>query len=178
MAKNYLIVIDMQNDFVTGALGTPEAQAIVPDVARRAREFDGTVLFTKDTHAENYLETQEGRNLPVAHCIRGTEGWQLVPELDAVRAARDAAVFEKPTFGSVELAWWLAQENDAEPIGSIELAGVCTDICVISNALLIKAHFPEVLVRVNPALCAGVTPQAHEAALATMRSCQVELIEG
>lgn len=175
MAKNYLIVIDMQNDFVTGSLGTPEAQAIVPDVARRAREFDGTVLFTKDTHAENYLETQEGRNLPVAHCIRGTEGWQLVPELDEVRAARDAAVFEKPTFGSVELAWWLAQENDAEPIGSIELAGVCTDICVISNALLIKAHFPEVPVRVNPALCAGVTPQAHEAALATMRSCQVQV---
>ena len=175
MANNYLIVIDMQHDFVSGALGTPEAQAIVDNVAAYARDFDGTVVFTKDTHEQNYLETQEGKNLPVVHCVRDTPGWELVPELEQVRAARQAMVFEKPTFGAVQLAWWLAEENTAEPIDSIELVGLCTDICVVSNALLIKAHFPEIPIRVNASLCAGVTPAAHEAALATMRSCQVDV---
>lgn len=176
MANDYLIVIDMQNDFVDGALGTPEAQAIASDVATYARAFEGTVAFTKDTHEENYLQTQEGRNLPVVHCVRDTPGWELTPELEAVRAERQAVVFEKPTFGSVQLVWWLAQENDEHPIDSIELVGLCTDICVVSNALLIKAHFPEIPVRVRSGLCAGVTPEAHEAALSTMRSCQVEVL--
>lgn len=175
MANNYLIVIDMQHDFVSGALGTPEAQAIVADAAAYARDFEGTVVFTKDTHEEGYLETQEGRNLPVVHCVRDTPGWELVPELEEVRAERGALVFEKPTFGSVQLVWWLAEENDAEPIDSIELIGLCTDICVVSNALLIKAHFPEIPVRVNSALCSGVTPASHDAALTTMKSCQVEV---
>lgn len=176
MANDYLVVVDMQKDFVDGSLGTPEAQAIVDAVAERARTFEGTVVFTRDTHEENYLETQEGAKLPVVHCVRDTPGWQLVGALEDVRRERDAAVFDKPTFGSVELVWWLAQQNDEQPIDSIELIGLCTDICVVSNALLIKAHFPEVPVRVEAALCAGVTLKSHEAALATMRSCQVEVL--
>lgn len=176
MTNDYLVVIDMQKDFVDGALGTPEAQAIVEGVAARARDFEGTVVFTRDTHEPNYLETQEGRNLPVAHCVRDTPGWELVPELEEVRSTRDAMVFDKPTFGSVALVWWLAQQNDETPIDSIEVIGLCTDICVVSNALLIKAHFPEIPVRCEAALCAGVTPAAHDAALSTMRSCQVEVL--
>lgn len=170
----YLVVVDMQNDFVDGALGTHEAEAIVDGVAEYARSFDGTVVFTYDTHHENYLETQEGKNLPVPHCIKGTKGWELTPKLDNVRRALAAEVFEKPTFGSTALAAWLIDQNDKFGVESVELCGLCTDICVVSNALLIKASLPEVPIRVNPALCAGVTPEAHNAALATMASCQVE----
>lgn len=175
MANDYLIVVDMQNDFVSGSLGTPEAQAIVGAVARRAEEFEGAVVFTKDTHGEDYLQTQEGSNLPVVHCVRDTPGWELVEELERVRAQRDALVFDKPSFGSLDLAAWLVEQNDVEPIDSIELVGLCTDICVVSNALLIKANLPEVPLRVEAALCAGVTPQSHRAALDTMRSCQVDI---
>lgn len=175
MPNAYLIVVDMQNDFVDGALGTPEARAIVDAVARYAADFDGTVVFTKDTHGDDYAATQEGRNLPVPHCIAGTDGWELVPALEAVRIAREAPVFEKPTFGSLDLARWLVERHSAEPISSIELCGVCTDICVVSNALTIKAHLPEVPLRVSPALCAGVTPAAHDAALSTLASCQVQI---
>ena len=175
MANDYLLVIDMQNDFVDGALGTPEAEAIVSGVAARARSFDGTVVFTRDTHYENYLDTQEGKNLPVTHCVRGTAGWELAPALAEVQQALGAPVFDKPTFGSTELAAWLAARNAEEAIGSIELVGLCTDICVVSNALLVKATLPEVPVIVEAALCAGVTPASHEAALATMRSCQVDV---
>ncbi len=175
MANRYLVVVDMQHDFVSGSLGTPEAQAIVAGVAAHARAFEGTVVFTRDTHQKDYLQTQEGRNLPVVHCIEGTPGWELTPELEAVRAERAAQVFDKPTFGSVELVWWLAEQNAEEPIKGIELVGLCTDICVVSNALLIKAHFPEVPVSVRADLCAGVTPESHAAALATMRSCQVDV---
>lgn len=177
MSNAYLVVVDMQHDFVDGALGTPEARAIVPAVAEHARDFAGTVVFTLDTHHENYAGTQEGRNLPVEHCIRGTHGWELVDELEAVRRERGARIFEKPAFGSVELARWLLAENEREPIDSVELCGLCTDICVVSNALLVKASLPEVPVRVNPRLCAGVTPESHEAAIATMRSCQVDVSE-
>ena len=173
MANRYLIVIDMQSDFVDGALGTPEAASIADAVVERARAFDGEVVFTYDTHGQDYLDTQEGANLPVPHCIKGTRGWELIPALDSVRREREARAFEKPTFGSTELARWLAEQNEADPIESIELVGVCTDICVVSNALLIKAVLPEVPVSVDAALCAGVTPAAHDAALATMRSCQV-----
>lgn len=172
---NILVVIDMQNDFVDGALGTPEAQAIATDVVSYVRSFEGTVVFTKDTHQANYATTQEGRNLPVPHCIQGTRGWELIDELEALRAERDAPVFEKPTFGSLELAQWLAEQARAGAIESIELCGLCTDICVVSNALTIKAHLPEVPISVQSRLCAGVTPAAHEAALATMRSCQVHV---
>lgn len=177
MANEYLIVIDMQNDFVDGALGTPEAAAIAPAVAEHARAFEGALAFTYDTHGADYLATQEGAKLPVPHCLRGTEGWQLVPALDELRGERDAKCFEKPSFGSVELARWLAAENARQPIDAIELCGVCTDICVVSNALIIKAALPEVPVRLHAGLCAGVTPAAHEAALATMRSCQVEVLD-
>lgn len=176
MGNKYLIVIDMQNDFVDGALGTPEAQAIADAVVEEAKSFDGTVAFTLDTHGEDYLSSQEGANLPVPHCIKGTPGWQLIPALDSVAHERNARMFEKPTFGSTDLAAWLQAENATNPIESIELVGVCTDICVVSNALLIKAVLPEVPLVVDAAICAGVTPAAHEAALATMRSCQVQVL--
>ena len=176
MSNSYLIVVDMQNDFIDGALGTPEAQAIVEAVAQRASSFDGTVVFTKDTHGSDYAATQEGRNLPVPHCIAGTTGWELAPPLETIRARRSAPVFEKPTFGSLDLARWLFAQNNAAPIDSIELCGLCTDICVVSNALLIKGWIPEVPLKVDASLCAGVTPDSHKAALATLRSCQVEVI--
>ncbi len=176
MANDYLLVIDMQNDFVDGALGTPEAEAIVAAVADHARAFRGTVVFTRDTHGSDYLGTQEGRNLPVMHCIAGTQGWELAPALAEVQRDLGAKVFDKPTFGSTELASWLVAHDAESPIGSVELCGLCTDICVVSNALLIKASLPEVPLRVRASLCAGVTPASHEAALATMRSCQVEVL--
>ncbi|WP_321973251.1 isochorismatase family cysteine hydrolase [Paratractidigestivibacter sp.] len=175
MANNYLLVIDMQNDFVDGALGTPEAGAIVDAVAERARGFEGQVVFTRDTHGPDYLQTQEGKNLPVTHCVRGTAGWELAPALAEVRSELGAPVIDKPTFGSTELVAWLVARNAEAPIDSIELCGLCTDICVVSNALLIKADLPEVPLCVDSKLCAGVTPQSHEAALSTMRSCQVDV---
>ena len=178
MGRNYLVVVDMQHDFVDGALGTPEAQAIAAGVTQAARGFDGTVVFTKDTHYSDYLQTQEGRNLPMEHCIHGTHGWELMEDLQAVRDERDSFVFEKTTFGSLDLAMWLAEENVAEPIESIELIGLCTDICVVSNAMVIKAWIPEVPISVDASLCAGVTPAAHEAALATLASCQVKVLNG
>lgn len=171
----YLIVVDMQKDFVTGVLGTREAQQILSAVEAKVRDFDGRVIFTRDTHQDNYMETQEGKYLPVPHCIRGSEGWQLMDPLEAVRAARNLPVYDKVTFGCPKLARDLVRVNEQEPITSIELIGVCTDICVVSNALLIKAHLPEVPIYVDPACCAGVTPEAHEAALATMRSCQIQM---
>ena len=174
-----LIVIDMQNDFVTGALGTAEAQAIVPHVNAKITAADA-VVYTLDTHGEDYLATQEGKRLPVPHCIRNTPGWALEPEI-AQTCARGMMSFEKPTFGSTALCEYvctLAAEKGAVAGKGfhVELCGVCTDICVVSNALLIKAALPEADLTVNGALCAGVTPQKHEAALETMRSCQVEVL--
>lgn len=171
----YLIVVDMQKDFVTGVLGTKEAQQILPAVAAKVRGFEGRVIFTRDTHQSDYMETQEGKYLPVPHCIQGSEGWQLVEELEEIRAERSLPVYDKVTFGCPELARDLVEADGQEPVESIELIGVCTDICVVSNALTIKAHLPEVPMYVDPACCAGVTPQAHEAALATMRSCQIQM---
>ena len=174
MENKYLIVVDMQKDFVTGALGSAEARAIVPAVVEKLDSFDGTILFTKDTHHADYLTTQEGKNLPVEHCIEGSGGWELIPELQRFADARgNGCDYKKEAFGSVELAEALRAENEKKPISSIELIGVCTDICVVSNALLIKAYLPEVPVLVNAACCAGVTPEKHEAALETMRSCQI-----
>lgn len=178
MENRYLIVVDMQNDFVSGALGTDEAQAIVPQVVKKAEEFAGTVVFTLDTHGPDYLATQEGKNLPVEHCIRGTEGWELIGPLQKIQKERDALVFEKGTFGSRELASYLAGIHEKEPITSIELIGLCTDICVVSNALLIKAMLPEVPIFADAACCAGVTPETHEAALKTMECCQVTVLRG
>ena len=171
--RDVLIVVDMQNDFIDGALGTAEAVSILPAVTEKIRGFDGMVLFTRDTHEENYLETQEGRNLPVPHCIRGTNGWQIRPQLDALRKTE---TIDKPTFGSEKLGRLLQAEHAADPIGSVTLIGLCTDICVISNALLIKAFLPEVPVRVDSSCCAGVTPQSHENALQAMRACQIEIL--
>ena len=178
-----LIVVDMQRDFVTGALGTPEAVSIVPAVAariRRAREEGTRILLTLDTHEADYLTTREGRYLPVPHCIRDTEGWALVPEV-AAECGRGMMSFEKPTFGSTALAHHVAalaaEQGAVEGRGMrIELCGVCTDICVVSNALLIKAFCPEAEVCVRAGCCAGVTPQSHQTALAAMRACQVKIL--
>ena len=171
--KNILIVVDMQNDFIDGALGTKEAVAIVPKVEEKIRTFDGEVFFTRDTHENWYLETQEGKNLPVVHCIRDTEGWQIRKELDALRKTEPV---DKDTFGSTELAGELVAINEDEEIESITLVGLCTDICVISNALLIKASLPEVPIYVDASCCAGVTPESHENALKAMEMCQIKII--
>ena len=166
-----LVVVDMQNDFIDGSLGTPEAVAIVPSVIEKIKEYekdDSLIIYTKDTHFDNYLETSEGRNLPVKHCIKGTAGHDIPAEI--LRSHN--LIFEKLTFGSVELASYL----DGVNFDSIELIGLCTDICVISNALMIKAHFPEREVVVDSSCCAGVTPQTHAAALTTMKMCQIKVI--
>lgn len=177
-AQDVLVVVDMQVDFVDGALGTAEAVAIVPQVCETIRAWEGTVIVTMDTHAPEYLETQEGRHLPVVHCVRETPGWQLNAQVaEALDARKDPYyVYEKPTFGSTALAADLVAANEIVPIRTITLIGLCTDICVVSNALLIKASLPEIEVRVLPAACAGVTPAAHDAALATMASCQVQIV--
>ena len=171
--QKILIVVDMQNDFIDGALGTKEAVSIVPKVEEKIRSFEGKVLFTRDTHEENYMQTQEGRLLPVPHCIKGSDGWQIRPELEALR--KEAAI-DKPTFGSTALGQLLKEENETNPIKEITLIGLCTDICVISNALLIKAFLPETPIKVDASCCAGVTPQSHSNALSAMKSCQIEVI--
>ena len=172
--RKILIVIDMQNDFIDGALGSREAEAIVDAVKEKIRSYPvEDVIATMDTHDENYMETQEGRNLPVPHCIRGTDGWKRHPEIAPLLAG--AKIYEKPTFGSMELANDLKELSGREEI-ELELAGLCTDICVVSNALLLKAAMPEVQICADAACCAGVTPQKHLAALETMRSCQIHVI--
>lgn len=173
--RNILVVVDMQKDFIDGALGTPEAQAIVPRVIEKLQQFDGEVIYTRDTHSEDYLETSEGQNLPVRHCIKGTPGWELAP---ALLDARDGKIFDKPTFGSAALAQWLSAENARTHITNLTLVGLCTDICVISNALLIKAFLPETRICVDAACCAGVTPQSHTDALQAMRPCQIDVVNG
>ncbi len=168
---NYLIVVDMQNDFITGSLGTPEAEQILSKVEEKVKNFKGTVMYTKDTHTSEYLNTQEGKNLPVEHCIEGTEGWRLSGKLE--KLSEGCRVFCKPTFGSVELAEELKKLHVEHPIEEIELCGLCTDICVISNAFVLKANLPEVLISVDASCCAGVTPESHKNALAAMKMCQV-----
>lgn len=175
MENTILIVVDMQKDFVTGALGSVQAQSILPKVAEKVKSFEGRLIFTMDTHGEDYFETQEGRRLPVKHCVKGTDGWNTEGILAEYAKAKNAAVYEKPTFGSIALAQDLRRLNEQKAIDAIELVGVCTDICVISNALLLKAYLPEVTIRVDASCCAGVTVQKHEAALETMRSCQIEV---
>lgn len=169
--KEMLIVIDMQNDFIDGALGTAEAQKILPDVIDYVKEYNGEICYTLDTHGEDYMNTSEGRHLPVPHCIKGTKGHDLPDELKTALAKKDAKEFLKPTFGSVELAEYV---KSAKP-DKVTLIGVCTDICVVSNALLIKANLPEARIEVISRLCAGVTPELHCSALKTMASCQIEI---
>jgi nicotinamidase-related amidase len=168
--RDILIVVDMQNDFIDGALGTAEAAAIVPKVAEKVKNFRGQILFTRDTHEAGYLNTQEGRILPVEHCIRNTSGWQIHPALDELRSTQP---IDKATFGSTELGAMLQAADGYEPIRRVTLVGVCTDICVISNALLIKAFLPEAEIVVDAACCAGVTPESHQTALAAMKACQI-----
>jgi len=175
----------MQNDFIDGALGTPEAEAIVAGVAKRiADSNDELILFTQDTHGMNYLDTPEGKKLPVEHCIEGTPGWEIKSEIrsawrDNRNTIHDAGLiagentFLKPVFGSVELVEYLKSRIDE--ISQIEMLGLCTDICVVSNAIMIKNTFPDVPLSVNAKLCAGVTPQSHEEALNTMQMCQIDI---
>ena len=172
-----LLVIDMQKDFVDGVLGSPEAAAIVPAVAariERAKQTGERVFFTRDTHQENYLSTQEGRKLPVPHCIEGSPGWQLIPELAPL--AEGETVFDKPGFGYPSLCHELERLAKREPLEEVTLIGVCTDICVISNALLVKAFLPETELYVEAACCAGVTPERHQIALEAMKACQITIL--
>ena len=172
--RKLLIVIDMQNDFIDAALGTKEAVSIVDAVKEKIRSYPAEdVIATMDTHGENYMDTQEGKYLPVPHCIRGTEGWMIRPDIEEL--LKGAKIYEKPTFGSVKMAADLKALSEKEE-SELELIGLCTDICVASNALLLKAARPEVKVSVDPACCAGVTPEKHEAALETMRSCQIQVV--
>lgn len=170
MKKEVLVVVDMQKDFIDGALGTKEAETIVDKVAEKIRSFDGEVIFTRDTHLEDYMETQEGKKLPVPHCIRGSEGWELDKRIQPL-CTTGCKVFDKPTFGSVELAEYLQKQAPEK----ITLVGLCTDICVISNAILLKAYLTETEIAVAEGCCAGVTPQSHANALEAMKICQISI---
>lgn len=171
--KKAVVVVDMQNDFIDGSLGTKEAQEMLPRLIAKLQKVaandDTELIFTMDTHGENYLSTQEGKNLPVEHCIKGTQGWQITEEL-AEFVKQAIAVVEKPTFGSMDIIKWLKGADE------VELVGLCTDICVISNALLIKAAYPETVVSVDAACCAGVTPESHKNALEAMKMCQIKVL--
>ena len=166
-----LVAVDMQNDFIDGSLGTEEARTIVPGVVEKIRTFNGRVIATRDTHGKDYLNSAEGKKLPVVHCVKDTQGWQLRPEVEeAIQGKPGSRILDKPTFGSVELGEYV------KPVEEITLIGLCTDICVISNALLLKAYFPEIPIRVASSCCAGVTPESHEQALEAMKMCQIDII--
>ena len=165
----FLIVVDMQNDFISGSLGSKLAEAIVPGVVKKVENYDGKVIFTRDTHFADYMNTQEGRKLPVEHCVKDTAGWEICNELKPYAET----VIDKITFGSVELPSVI--KNFGEEIEEIELCGLCTDICVISNAMILKAAFPEVKVSVDGKCCAGVSEESHQTALDAMRAVQIEI---
>ena len=167
--KELLVVVDMQNDFIDGALGTKEAEAIVDGVCEKIKAFEGDVIYTRDTHSENYLSTLEGKNLPVMHCIKDTDGWQIRKEVYEAGEGKTLCIVDKPVFASVELA----DIASVVKYDKITLIGLCTDICVVSNALFLKAKLNEVPVAVIKDLCAGVTPESHTHAIETMRMCQV-----
>lgn len=172
--RKILIVVNMQRDFVDGALGTPEAVAIVDNVVEKIEQFDGEIIVTYDTHQENYMKTREGKYLPVPHCIEGTDGWLLDDKVEAALMGKGANRIKKPTFGSVRLVDVLSdvdQENT-----EVTLVGLCTDICVVSNAMLLKANYPEMNIIVDASCCAGVTPKSHTEALNTMKMCQIDVI--
>lgn len=172
--KKILIVIDMQNDFIDGSLGTPEAEAIVDRVRAKVGSYPAeNVIATMDTHGADYLETQEGMNLPVEHCIRESAGWKI--REDIAQLLTGAKIYEKPTFGSLAMAEDLKELSQKEDI-ELEVIGLCTDICVVSNALLLKAMMPEVRISIDASCCAGVKPATHAAALETMRMCQINII--
>jgi len=170
--KKVLVVVDMQNDFITGSLGNDDCKAVVPHVVsetKRCIEEGYDIIFTMDSHGQDYLDTQEGKKLPVPHCISGSNGERIIPELEIFKPF---SYFKKQTFGSVTLVQSLAKSQYDE----IELIGVCSEICVVSNALLIKAFLPEAKVKVISSCCAGVTPESHKAALETMKMCQIEVV--
>lgn len=172
--KKILIVVDMQKDFVDGALGTKEAIAIVDNVVNKIESFEGDIIVTYDTHSENYMETQEGKKLPVPHCIKGTDGWKLDKKVQAAVDKKGFYAIEKPTFGSTKLVEYIRNNYDINDV-EIELIGLCTDICVVSNALLLKASFTETSISVDVSCCAGVTADSHNAALTTMKMCQINI---
>lgn len=177
--RKILVIVDMQNDFISGSLGTDEAVRIVPKVLDKIHSYDiNDIYVTMDTHQSNYLDTNEGKHLPVVHCVEGTWGWELQEDLKTILAG--AVVVHKPTFGSTKLVELLLEEyRSAASLNEafcVELVGLCTDICVVSNALLLKASMPEISISIDSSCCAGVTPESHEAALTTMKMCQIEVL--
>lgn len=172
--EKILIVVDMQKDFIDGSLGTPEAQAIVENVVKKINEFDGSIYVTYDTHTPDYMNTAEGMKLPVEHCTEGTDGWELNDDVKKALENKNYIEIKKPTFGSVDLPQIIESNHNTDNM-EIELIGVCTDICVISNALLLKASFPEMEISVDKTCCAGVTPQKHNSAIDIMQSCQINV---
>jgi len=173
--KKFLVVVDMQNDFIDGALGTKEAELIIDNVVKKIAEFEGEIFVTLDTHQDNYMQTLEGKNLPVPHCIKGTDGWNLNKKVNEALVNKKYEIVEKITFGSVDLPNLIKNKMDEDEI-EIELIGLCTDICVVSNALILKANFPEANISIDTNCCAGVTVEKHKSALETMKSCQINVI--
>lgn len=174
--KRFLVVVDIQNDFVDGTLGSAQAKAIIDKAVKKIKEFDGEIFVTYDTHFDNYMDTAEGKKLPVMHCIKGTEGWNLNKEIEKALEGKKYTAVEKPTFGSLELPELIKKAASGEKF-TVELIGLCTDICVVSNALILKANFYENDIKVDPECCAGVTPDTHKAALETMKMCQITIKE-
>lgn len=173
--RKVLVVVDMQKDFVDGALGSNEAVAIVDNVVNKINEFDGEIIVTYDTHQDNYMETREGKYLPVPHCIENTEGWELDSKVaNALDNKREITILHKPTFGSTELVKLFSYEDEKDV--EVTLIGLCTDICVVSNAMLLKAYYPEMNIIVDASCCAGVTVESHNAALTTMKMCQIDIV--
>ena len=173
--KKILVVVDMQNDFVDASLGSKDAIAIVENVVNKINTWEGEIVVTRDTHTKDYLNTREGKFLPVEHCIKGTDGWELNPKVTKALENKHAYFIDKPTFGStelVELVKEIAKKDEVE----VELIGLCTDICVVSNAMLLKAYYPEMNIYVDAKCCAGVSKESHDAALMTMKSCQIEIL--
>jgi len=170
-----LLIVDMQNDFIDGTLGTKEAVNILPAALDKIKNFDGEIFYTKDTHKQNYMSTAEGKNLPVQHCLKGTDGWRLNPDVEKLCIDKKATGIEKETFGSSMLPE-IINKRYPGGVDEIEIIGICTDICVISNALLLKAFFPEVNIIVDSSCCAGVTPESHNNALEAMKMCQITVI--
>ena len=171
--QNILVVVDMQNDFVSGALSSKAAEEIVAPMKEKILSFDGKVIYTRDTHEKDYMSTEEGKNLPVPHCIKGTWGWEIVPSLKDIR---ESMVIDKPTFGSTVLGEVLRGLDEKETVASVTLMGLCTDICVISNAMVAKAFLPNAHIIVDASLSRGVSDSSHRTALQAMKGCQIEII--
>lgn len=170
-----LVVVDMQNDFINGSLGTAEATRIVDNVVNKIKSFDGDVIYTKDTHTSEYLSTHEGRRLPVQHCQKGTDGWRLHPDIEKLFLDMQCRGFEKCGFGAKELPAWI-EATYPEGLDEIELVGLCTDVCVLTNAIMLKVFFPETEITVDASCCAGISPEGHANALAAMKTCQINVI--